>query len=1487
MKKLLTNFSFKQQLLLIFSVGITLLAITTSLVISSISAQVVRTQIIEQGLGITNAFSKKSTLALLYQSTASARDSAKSTLSFPDVIGVSIFDESTKILFKEGDINIQDYSQLTLSKNNNTETTEYENSWVFTAPVYAGTDYSADEESPFSEDVPDEALVGYVAVSMTKSTLTAMTHEILMSNILTSIGLSSILLCILLGVSNRLTKPLSSLATIMRRAEKGETNIRADFDGPSDIQNMETAFNTMIQVIESREQELVRARDSALITARTKGEFAANVSHELRTPMNGIMGMLQLLDTMELTQQQEEYINVAQDSSQALLNLIDDILDFSKVESGKLKLRPSNFSPRELAKDIVDLLSIQANKKSVSLCTDIHPETPNTLYGDTERIRQILINLVGNALKFTDNGSVTIKVSVDQKIENSPIRFDIVDTGIGIPDSDLKMIFQAFAQVDGSSTRRHGGTGLGLAITQQLVELMAGAIGVESKEGVGSTFWFEIPLEAENKDVEKKKKSIHNLADLSVLLACNDAKNCHTLANFFINGESNLRRVSEGKKILQLIDQAKQNNNSYDLLIVGETMPDMSGIELIEYVSNIDKKIQTIYLSDRDSKERIKFKNRKIICLPYTQDMSPFQDAIQELFFQALPPSNKIESAIEHSMKAGKILVVEDNRANQHVAIAMLDRLGIKGHIADDGNAAIDRLDEETFDLVLMDCNMPGMDGYEATKRIRAKESTHQQIIIAMTAETGPEAKSKCIDSGMDDYLSKPMTLANLNNKLSKWLPKEKLFQENTIQIHQPISTKTNNHCNDDSTLDFDIFDELTTQICGSLPAMIKAFLEDTPEYIQQLVPAIEEKKYGKIRSLSHYIQGSASNLGANKLANLCKKLETHSKSNQISNYEDTFNKVEIEFSHLKLILQKKLSLLDLIPFSERNKPEHNATQQNILIVDDDKSARFSLHGILERSGYNITEATNGLEALNRCLSFMPDLILMDAMMPEMDGFTACQKILEIESPRKPHILIVTALNQESSIEKAFSAGASDFIPKPVNLMVLRKRVERLLISQAIEKTNQKLAHFDDLTNLPNRTNFLERAQGTLDTAKENQDMFALLFLDLDRFKLVNDSQGHDAGDLLLKTISKRLHGCVRSDDLVARLGGDEFTIILENISTPEVAAIIAEKVCISLAQSFSFMDTHIFISTSIGIATYPKNGEDLLSLMKHADTAMFRAKSKGGNCYQYYEYGMETEITRKIELESELRQAIKNDELILHFQPQECLVTGNIIGLEALVRWQHPQRGLLPPGEFIPIAEESSLILLVGDWVLRKTCQQLATWKNQEQSKIPIAVNVASTQLESGQLFNIVSACLTEYKIPPRLLKLELTENTLVNTSETLIDQMHELKKLGVSLEIDDFGTGYSSLSYLKRFPVDTLKIDRSFIMDLSSDKDDLAIVTGIIALGHSLGLKIIAEGVETEEQKELLTERKCDVMQGYFLSRPLGSLELENWLSTMKVMR
>lgn len=682
-----------------------------------------------------------------------------------------------------------------------------------------------------------------------------------------------------------------------------------------------------------------------------------------------------------------------------------------------------------------------------------------------------------------------------------------------------------------------------------------------------------------------------------------------------------------------------------------------------------------------------------------------------------------------------------------------------------------------------------------------------------------------------------------------------------------------------------------------------------------------------------------------------------------------------------------------------------------ILVVDDDFATRFLVSEALEQAGFRVEQAENGRQALEVFERVHPDLITLDVMMPELDGFATCVELRRRPDGEQVPILMMTGLDDYESVNQAFMAGATDFITKPINFTLLEYRVRYLLrasaamvslyeserrlataqriarlgswdwsrgwdhlhlsrevceiigldpqtpevpfqivldrvhekdrarvsewfaeiqeggasraishrlvdaggsvrhvqqqieavldasgrpshlygtlqditeLHQAEERIRQ-LAFIDSLTRLPNRALFKDRLGTALKLAKRHHRQLALLFMDLDNFKRINDTLGHGVGDLLLQATSERLKLSVRTsdsvsrnevdeqDESVARLGGDEFTLLLPEIQRSEDAALVAERIQANLSQPLTLCGHEVFVTPSIGIAVFPQDGEDAETLLKNADMAMYFAKRQGRNLYRFYDATLNETALKRLTMENQLRKAIERNEISLHYQPQLDLLSGRICGVEALVRWTNELLGAVSPVDFIPLAEETGLIVSIGEWVLRTACQQAKNWQAAGIGLERMAVNISVLQFVQPGFTGLVAQILEEVGLEPAALELEITESLLMKDPEGALHTLRTLKNLGVQLAIDDFGTGYSSLSRLKELPLDRLKIDKVFVREVNSQPNDAAIATAVIAMAESMGLRVIAEGVENESQLRFLESKHCDEIQGYYLSRPL----------------
>jgi diguanylate cyclase (GGDEF)-like protein len=587
-----------------------------------------------------------------------------------------------------------------------------------------------------------------------------------------------------------------------------------------------------------------------------------------------------------------------------------------------------------------------------------------------------------------------------------------------------------------------------------------------------------------------------------------------------------------------------------------------------------------------------------------------------------------------------------------------------------------------------------------------------------------------------------------------------------------------------------------------------------------------------------------------------------------------------------------------------------DAVDRTLLLVDDEEHVIAALERLLRYDGYRILRANSGRQGLEMLARHEVGVVISDQRMPEMSGVEFLSQVKELY-PETIRIVLSGSADFDS-VKEAINQGAIyKFFSKPWDNEILRVDVmeafwrqelahekEQLLreiqaANDQLEQVNLELAaamkskdiqierivHYDALTALPNRTLFLDRLEQELARAHRDNHMVAVLSLDLDRFKQINDSYGHPVGDQLLQAVAGRLSSHVRACDTVARTAGDEFGLVLTDLKAAHDAAEVAQKLLDSFARNpISTGDSEIFVTLSIGISIYPLDGLNTATLLKNADAAQHQAKDEGRNNFQFYAGHMNATAWQRLNLETELRRAIEREEFALHYQPKVDMDSAKIVGMEALLRWQSPDRGLVMPGGFIPLLEETGLILPVGEWVLRAACKQARAWKTAGLSNIHIAVNLSTLQFRQPDFSGLVLGILNENGLDPALgeIELELTESLLMSNAEGAIDTLNKLHESGIRFSIDDFGTGYSSLSYLKRFPISSLKIDQSFVHDLSSDRDDEAIVAAIIALGHSLGLSIIAEGVETTGQLAQLRKMGCNEMQGYLFSRPVPAAEM-----------
>ncbi|HAX86268.1 MAG TPA: GGDEF domain-containing response regulator [Cyanobacteria bacterium UBA11370] len=569
---------------------------------------------------------------------------------------------------------------------------------------------------------------------------------------------------------------------------------------------------------------------------------------------------------------------------------------------------------------------------------------------------------------------------------------------------------------------------------------------------------------------------------------------------------------------------------------------------------------------------------------------------------------------------------------------------------------------------------------------------------------------------------------------------------------------------------------------------------------------------------------------------------------------------------------------------------------KTILVIEDEELVRENILEFLDAEGLEGIGAENGRIGINLAKAMMPDLILCDVMMPELDGYGVLMALRQDPSMAAIPFIFLTAKAAKADFRQGMELGADDYLSKPFTRAELLGAIKSRFKKQAAvqesynaelqhaKKQLDYLMHHDSLTKLPNRLSLREHFKQVQKTENGQKKLVTVLCLGLDRFQQINDNLGQVFGDLLLKAVSSRLIACVGSENLIARLNADQFAIILTTTQHKKDAIQIAETILESFSQTFALGDREIFITASIGMALYPRDGTHIEQLLNRANKAMFQAKQQGGDQYQFYSAVLNIGSSDRVSLQTSLRYALERQELQVYYQPQVSLQTGQIMGAEALVRWQHPERGFISPDKFIPLAEETGLIIPIGEWVLQTACQEIKNWHMAGFSSLRLAVNLSARQFNQSNFRQRLVSILMASDLHPKYLELELTESMLVENIEVVIRRLNALRALGVEIAIDDFGTGYSSLNYLQQFPFDVLKVDQGFVRNIMNNSNRAAITKAIIQMAKILNLKVIVEGVETDSELSFVCEHDCDIMQGYLFSRPLQAKEFENLLISGK---
>jgi signal transduction histidine kinase/DNA-binding response OmpR family regulator len=927
----------------------------------------VRENLLEHGAEMAAMAAGVSEYGVYTENTESLGKVINTLIHDEDVAYMAIVDKNFKMLIKEGNaLNFEVPNTNSLS-NIREDQTVYINErqhpqdkqrYIDIVIPISTIIYDGDADISMNEDeATEKEIIGYMQLGLSQHRMQATIVDYIISSSAVSLVLIIIGVVLTLLVTRRITSPLGQLVSATHKVSQGQFKQHLDINSKDEIKDLALGFNVMTEhlckyqddletakrtlenKVEERTAELLIAKEAAEEGSRAKSEFLATMSHEIRTPLNGVLGMAELLSVTSLDDKQARFVEVITDSGSHLLETISDILDFSKIEAGKMELSIVDFKPRRIVEEVASLFSGTAYNKGVEMVSNVPPEVSMMVEGDPVRIRQVLTNLVSNAVKFAEQGEVIISISILDRADNKvKLHYEVKDTGIGISENKLDHIFNSFAQADSSTTRKYGGTGLGLAITRQLVDMMGGEIGVESAEGEGTTFWFDLTLQVKAVANEDLMVLPARLKDLKVLVVDDVPVNHEILGHQLSSWGMKSDCVENGATALRMLHDASKAGTPYDIAILDYHMPEMDGLQLANAIK-ADTAIADVRLAMLSSVvgvEEVKSsKSAGIVCYltkPVRQSelfnsLTKIISDTEELVSTDDEHETSSPDTQEAGQLAGKVLLVEDTLINQEVARSMLEWVGVEYAIANNGREGVDAYLRDNFDVILMDCQMPEMDGYEATGTIRAHEREIDQQgavpIVALTANAVEGDREKCLASGMTDYLSKPFKSQELKQILAKYLPTvertNSATANNNAMDNAPAKVSDDSHSKSSPDIsqqrkDAEIIDSTAIDNIRSiqreggadiLQRIISVYLEEAPQHLDALDNAVKDEDADGMRKTAHAFKSGSANLGANILAGLCKEMEMMGRKGVIDGSAQLLESIKVEFDRAIAVLTK------------------------------------------------------------------------------------------------------------------------------------------------------------------------------------------------------------------------------------------------------------------------------------------------------------------------------------------------------------------------------------------------------------------------------------------------------------------------------------------------------------------------------------------------------------------------------------------------------